>query len=182
MSQAIQITLKKAENGYDPAASKFFGAPVVPEEWLDKFSDDTIFFGQIRLADLAAYDPEHRLPHTGYLYLFLDTAVYPYVPWAAHYDGEVQVVIDDFNDSVPDFSHLNQAFLMSFSEAEETADGTKLFGVPVSEPDEDGELLLQFDPLAAPTGFLEEIDGYAYFFFGKGERRLADVRFVIDRS
>lgn len=48
--------------------------------------------------------------------------------------------------------------------ADEDYDGTKLFGIPSFEPDDDGELLMQFDPLDEPTGFLEEIDGYAYFF------------------
>lgn len=182
MSKTIKITLKKAEKGYDLRASKLFGAPVFPEEWADKFTEDIIFFGQIRLADIAAFDTDNRLPHTGYLYLLLDTEVYPYTAWAGHYDGEVKLVIEDFNEVEPRFAHLNQAFLMSFEEAEEDYDGTKLFGIPSSEPDEDGELLLQFDPIDEPTGFLAEIDGYAYFFFGEGDERIDGVRFVIDRS
>ena len=46
----------------------------------------------------------------------------------------------------------------------------------------DDELLLQFDPLAESTGFLDDIDGYAYFFFGEGKYHIDDIRFFIDRS
>ena len=41
---------------------------------------------------------------------------------------------------------------------------------------------MQFDPLDEPTGFLGEIDGYAYFFFGEGDERHGGVRFIVDRS
>ena len=182
MSRSIKITLKKAEEGYDLLASKLFGAPVFPEGWEDKFTDDVIFFGQIRLSDIAELDTENRLPHTGYLYLMLDTDVYPYTAITEYYDGDVRTVIDDFNEINPEFAHLNHAYLMSFEEADEDYDGTKLFGTPSSEPDEDGELLMQFDPLDEATGFLEEIDGYAYFFFGEDSERTDGVRFVIDRG
>lgn len=184
MSKAIKITLKKAEENYDLLASKLFGAPVFPLEWKDKyteFMDDIVFFGQIRLSDIAHLDTENRLPHTGYLYFILDTELFPYTGWAEYYDGEPKLVIDDFNE-ITRFRHLNQAFLMSFEEADEDYDGNKLFGVPSSSPDEDSKLLLQFDPLDVPTGFLEEIDGYAYFFFGEDDSKLDEVRFVVDRS
>ena len=85
---AIGIKIKKAYGDHDPGASKFFGAPTVPEKWLDMFSDDVIFFAQIRLSDIAKLDTENKLPHTGYLYLFLDVEMYPYQAMAYYYDGE----------------------------------------------------------------------------------------------
>lgn len=184
MSKAIKITLTKAEGEYDPRASKLFGAPVLPESWTNRFSDDVIFFGQIRLSDIAALDTENKLPHTGYLYIFLDTEIYPssFMTFVDHTDEAPTTVIEDFNEIDGRFAHLSKAFLMSFEEADEDYDGTKLFGVPSSETQEDGELLLQFDPLDNETGFLSEIDGYAYFFFGEGEKKLDGVSFVIDRS
>ncbi len=182
MSKAIKINLTKAPEQYDYGASKLFGAPVVPESWADKFAEDIIFFGQLRLEDIAPYDPENRLPHTGYLYLFLDTEMYPYTAWAEHCQEEARLVIEDFNELDPEFAHLNQAFLMSFEEADECCEGTHLFGTPSSDCGEEGELLLQFDPLDTATGFLETIDGYAYFFFGEGRDRIDGVRFVIDWS
>ncbi len=184
MSKAIKIKLTKAEGEYDITASKLFGAPVLGEGWEDEFSEEVIFFGQIRLADIAPFDPENRLPHTGYLYLFLDTEIYPYTPITQYYDGEPRLVMDDFNVLEPRFAHLNKDFLMTFEEAVEDYDGTKLFGIPSSAPAEyeDRELLLQFDPLDNETGFLSEIDGYAYFFFGEGEERLDELIFTVDRS
>lgn len=182
MSKAIKITLKKEHEGYDLGASKLFGAPVFPEGWEDRFTDEVIFFGQIRLSDIADLDTEGRLPHKGYLYLLLDTEVYPYKAWTEYSEEEAKLVIDDFNESVDGFEHLKCAYLMSFEECDEDHDGTRLFGVPSSEVDDDGELLLQFDPLDGETDFLDEIDGYAYFFFGEGEDRIKGTRFVIDRS
>ena len=180
---AIGIKIKKADGEHDYGASKFFGAPAVPAEWQDRFSEDVIFFAQIRLSDIAELDTENKLPHTGYLYLFLDVEMYPYPEaWAYYYDGEPQVVIDDFNEAEPQFAHLNEDWLMTFEAVDEAADGMRLFGVPSSGYETDAELLLQFDPLAADTGFLEEIDGYAYLFFGEGKDRVDGIRFVIDRS
>ena len=74
---AIGIHIKKADGNHDYRASKFFGAPVIPAEWQDRFAEDILFFGQIRLSDIAPLDTENKLPHTGYLYLFLDVEMYP---------------------------------------------------------------------------------------------------------
>lgn len=178
----IGIKIEKANGEHDLAASKFFGAPVIPEKWQDMFSDDVIFFAQIRLADIAELDTENRLPHTGYLYIFLDVEMYPYQAFVYYYEGEPNLVIDDFNEVEPQFAHLNEDWLMSFEPADETADGIRLFGVPSSECEESGELLLQFDPLVKDIGFLDSIDGYAYLFFGEGKDRIDGIRFVIDRS
>lgn len=179
---AIGIKIKKAYGDHDPGASKFFGAPTVPEKWLDMFSDDVIFFAQIRLSDIAKLDTENKLPHTGYLYLFLDVEMYPYQAMAYYYDGEPNVVIDDFNEEEPRFAHLNKDMLMEFESVEETSDGTRLFGIPSSGYESDKELLMQFDPLAEDTGFLDDIDGYAYFFFGDDKTDIDAISFEIDRS
>jgi len=179
---AIGIKIKKADGKHDLSASKFFGAPVIPAKWLESFSDDVIFFAQIRLSDIAELDTDNKLPHTGYLYLFLDIEMYPYQAMAYYYDGEPNVVIDDFNEAEPRFAHLNEDWLMSFEPVDEDFDGIRLFGIPSSGYETDDELLLQFDPLAENTGFLDNIDGYAYFFFGEGKYRIDGIRFFIDRS
>ena len=182
MSKSIKISLSEGKSDYDYTASRLFGDPLLPEDWIDKFSDDIIFFGQIRLSDIAHLDSESRLPHSGYLYFFLDTEIYPYTAWVEHYDGETKLVIDGFNEIEPRFAHLTKAHLMSFSEAAEDFDGTKLFGLSSFPSDDESELLLQFDPLDNSTGFLSEIDGYASFFFGDGKGRIENARFVINRS
>lgn len=179
---AIGIKLKKADGNQDPCASKFFGAPAVPPEWQNMFEDDIIFFAQIRLSDIADLDTENKLPHTGYLYIFLDIEMYSYQAMAYYYDGEPTVVIDDFNEIEPQFAHLNKDWLMSFEPVCDNYDGIRLFGVPSSGYETDEELLLQFDPLEENIGFLDNIDGYAYFFFGKGKYRIDGIRFGIDRS
>ena len=61
---AIKITARAAEGEYDLGASKFLGNPTIPGEWLDDFSEDTMFFCQIRLSDIAHLDKENKLPKT----------------------------------------------------------------------------------------------------------------------
>ncbi len=182
MSQAIRIKLEKAPETYDYGASKFFGDPTVPEAWVERFSEDILFLGQIRLSEIAPYDTEGRLPHTGYLYFFLDTAQYPYDVWIEHYDGEPDTLVEAFNEFDPEFEHLTQAYLMSFSACEEDEDGTRLFGIPSSGYEEEAPLLLQYDPLDEYTGFLDEIDGYAYIFYDPAEGLDGATQWIIDRS
>ena len=99
MGKAIKITVKKAPEGYDLGASKFFGTPTVPPAWGGDFYDDEIFFCQIKLSDIAELDRENRLPHTGYLYIFLHTEDGKYHLGAdvRYHDGESELAIDDFN-------------------------------------------------------------------------------------
>ena len=108
--------------------------------------------------------------------------MYPYQAMAYYFDGEPNVVIDDFNKAEPQFAHLCEDWVMTFEAADDAADGIKLFGTPSSGYQSDTALLLQFDPLAYDTGFLENIDGYAYFFFGEDVHDIDAVGFVIDRS
>ncbi len=182
MPNAIRIRLERAPADYDLGASKFFGDPTVPAAWVERFAEDIVFFGQIRLSDIAPHDPAGRLPHTGYLYFFLDVAQYPYDIWVDYYDGEPDALIEEFNEAEPAFAHLNQAFLMSFSPCGEDEDGTRLFGRPSSGYEADAPLLLQFDPLDTATGFLEEADGYAYVFYDPAAGLDGAAELVVDRS
>lgn len=175
---AIGIKIHKQIGEHDLGASKFFGAPTIPAEWQDMFSDDVIFFAQFRLSDIAELDTENKLPHTGYLYLFLDVEIYPYQALAYYYNGEPNVVIDDFNEIAPQFSHLNEDWIMTFEPVAESSDGIRLFGIPSSGYNGDGELLLQFDPLAAGTGFLDNIDGYAYSIFSSAMTFMMLIRYA----
>ncbi len=180
MSKAIKIRVEKASAEYDYGRSKFFGDPTIPAAWQERFAEDIIFFAQIRLDELAPFDKENRLPHSGYLYFFLDTGAYPYDVWIDYYDGEPDMLVEEFNDIDPEFSNLTQAWLMSFEECDEYDDGMKLFGLPSSDVDgEDAPLLLQYDPLTDHLGFLEHIDGHAYIFHDPKELNSA-ARLVVD--
>lgn len=179
MKKAIKIEVEKATENQDPSASKFFGSPVVPIEWDGDFYEDEIFFFQIRLKDIAKYDKENRLPHVGFLYVFLYTAEGDYSLQAdvRYYKGEPTLVINDFNSVVGGYEKFNQAYLMKFSEADDEEDCTRLFGVPSdwNYQDEAPNLLMQFDPLSSEMGFLDFIDGFLYFFFGKNLKNLEEV-------
>ena len=179
MSKAIKITAKKAPDGYDLGASKFFGTPTVPLAWDGDFYEDEIFFCQIRLSDIAELDKENRLPHTGYLYIFLETEEgnYHLKPDARYYDGEPELAIDDFNTAVEGYEHFNDAYLMNFSEVDENEICTKLFGSPSdwNYVDKPPKLLMQYDPLDNDTGFLDSLDGFIYFFFGENEKKFENV-------
>lgn len=181
---AIGIKVKKAGSGADPGASRFFGDPAVPGAWVDNWSDDVIFFCQIRLSDIADLDVDGRLPHTGYLYIFLDTEVYPYTPMVYLLDGEPDTVIDGFNEAEPRFPHLCEAWEMEFFQADDSADGTRLFGFPSdwSYGEPAPRLFMQYDPLGADMGFLSDIDGFAYIFFADDEEDTENMIMHIERS
>lgn len=173
MAKAIAIKIKEAPDVYDIATSKFFGSPTIPKEWLEEnFYEDEIFFCQIKLSELAPFDKENRLPHEGYLYIFLRTneGEYDLKPVVRYYKGEPNVVVDYFNECVDGYSHLIKDYVMEFYEVDDDDYiGTKLFGTPSdwNYSDDAPPMLMQFDPLDNETGFLDHLDGFIYFFFEK---------------
>lgn len=179
MCKAIRITAKKTPESYDLGASKFFGTPTVPLAWDGKFCEDEIFFCQIKLSDIAHLDSENRLPHTGYLYIFLHTEDGKYRLGAdvRYFDGEPELAIDEFNAAVDDYEKYTEAYLMEFSAVDEDAVCTRLFGVPSdwSYADEPPGLLLQYDPLDSGMDFLDTLDGFLYFFFGEDEKAFGKI-------
>ncbi len=170
MPYAVSVTLRKCCETDDPGVSKFFGTPTIPHAWLETFDDDELFFCQLRLSELAAFDTDNRLPHTGYMYVFLRTADGPYhlLPDVRYYDGEPDTAVDDFNTVVCGYERFTQGFAMTFERVDDAHDGTKLFGVPNGWQDagDPPSLLLQYDPLDNDTGFLDSLDGYLRLFFG----------------
>ena len=176
---AIRFKVKKAKGEYDLTVSKFFGAPAIPEEWEDDFDEGVMFFCQIRLEDIAPFDKENRLPHTGYLYIFLDTydGEYDLHPIVRYYDGEPEVALDDFNLEVADYEQFNDAWLIEFEETDDGEDCTRLLGVPSdwNYEEEPPKLFMQFDSLDSKMGFLEHLDGFVYFFFGEDEENFNEI-------
>ena len=186
MGNAIRIRVKSAPKEYDLGASKFFGSPTIPGEWIGDFYDDTMFFCQIRLEDLAKYDTENRLPHAGYLYIFLDAEEgdYGLMPIVRYYDGEPDTVVDDFNEEVEGYSKFTKAWLMEFEECDGSEACTRLFGVPSDWNYEDSapSLLMQFDPLDSEMGFLDHLDGFLYFAFGEDESNFDEITLLEEYS
>lgn len=183
---AIGITLKKAEGEYDLGASKFFGVPTIPGQWLDELDSDLIFLAQIRLADIADLDKENQLPHTGYLYFFVDSA--------AHMGEEAEAVVvyspedpdtavDDFNEGL-EIEGITQDWLVTFSQVDDDADGIKLLGEPSGWGYEDApKLLLQYDPLATrELNFMNVVDGFGFFFYDEHSDAFEDVTFQTEHS
>ena len=171
--------MKKATGEYDIGASKFFGTPTVPLAWDGDFYDDEIFFCQIRLSDIAELDTENRLPHTGYLYVFLytDGGDFSLRADVRYYDGEPELAIDGFNSTVEGYEGFCDEYLMEFSFVEGDEICTRLFGHPSdwNYADDPPRLLMQYDPLDNDMGFLDHIDGFLYLFFGKDEKDLDSI-------
>ena len=185
---ALALNVCKNEGRQDSEQSKFFGSPVIPSEWEERFHDDIVFFAQIRLEDIADLDYGNRLPHTGYLYFFLDAEMYPsdqLEMWVEYYPGEPDMVLEDFNTMSPISGGLNEEWLISFETVSSDADGTKLFGIPsgaIDEHEDMPKLLLQYDPLDFEgVPFLETLDGYAYVFFGEDETDYNAASYVVER-
>lgn len=187
VAKSIKIKLKRGGENCDIGASKFFGTPTVSQEIFNAgFDEDEIFFCQIRLFDIAPFDKENRLPHEGYLYIFLKTedGKYDLKPVIRYCKEEPSVAIDRFNESVEEYSHLINDFYMEFSAVEEDEVCTKLFGLPAdwNYQGEPPAMFMQFDPLDNDSGFLDEIDGFIYFFFKNGSSDFKKVYIHLEYS
>lgn len=167
---AIRLKIKSGEEKHDLGVSKFLGKPVLPGDWANEFPETVLFFLQINLEEIKDLDKDNLLPHTGYLYFFLDTAEgeYDMKPIVRYFDGIPDAVFDDFNSMVPDYSQYTDEYLVEFEEVDDDEVCTRLFGNPSdwNYEDEPPKLLLQFDPLDG-LGIFEYIDGLLYFFFDK---------------
>ena len=183
MSNSIKITLTKIKSNED-CFSHLFGSPIIPsslKKTIDNLDDEVMFFGEFDLSEIALFDTENKITHEGYLYIFIDTANYPYKAKTFYSKDKPELCIDGFNDCVPDFERFTEPYAMIFEKTEEDVDGTKLFGTPSWEFD-DAELFMQFDPLDNETGFLDNIDGYLFFTFGDKKRTLSNIRLTIEHS
>lgn len=183
---AIKLKLTKAEGEYDLGKSKFLGSPVMPEWMMDEFNDETIFFLQLNLEEIKDLDKENLLPHTGYLYIFLDVSgtEYNLKPIIKYTTDDVTHCLNGFNDIVDGYEVYIDDYLIEFEECDDYSSGIKLFGKPNDWPYEDvsDKLLLQFDPLDSEMGIFSNLDGYIYFFLGKDTKTFKDVKIVEDIS
>lgn len=184
MAKAIGMRLSKG--AVEPDASKFFGDPTIPGAWRDDFHEDVMFLAQIRLEEIAPFDSEGVLPHTGYLYVFLDTreGEYDLVPIVRYFDGEPDTIVEDFNASVVEYERYVEPLGISFFESEVDADGCKLLGVPSdwNYEEEPPHLLLQIDHMDETLGFLPQLDGFTYLFFGEDVTGFSDVQICQEYS
>ena len=158
---AIEIRYKEAE-GELFGMSKLWGCADLPHgcrypevEWVDEdgmtCADPMRFICQIRLQDIAAYDSENLLPHTGMLYFFADIDYFlgnleADSPGMGQWDKDRYRVL-----YAPDTEHLDThrivcedrtvfglpAQELSFVHSEERADGFKLLGKPYFEETEE---------------------------------------------
>ena len=184
MAKAIGMRLHTAP--VSPTDSRFFGDPTIPEAWSNDFDEDVMFFCQIRLADLAELDTEGVFPHTGYLYIFLDTrnGDYELEPIVRYYAGEPDTIIDGFNEAVEEYEQYNHAIGITFCESEIDADGCRLLGIPSdwNYAEEPPHLLMQIDHLDETLSFLSHLDGFTYLFFGEDLEQFTDVQIMQEFS
>lgn len=177
MNHAIGIRLRQADRSYPKTASRMLGSAKIPLEWmLDELYENELFLCQLNLSKLAPLDPLGRLPHKGYLYVFLQMERLPRPPKARvlYFDGEPDYFLFDANENVEGYEHLTLTYAIEFCKVDANARGTKLLGVPNPQgalPDE-SRLLLQFDPREGDTGFLHHFDGTLCILFGPEGREL----------
>ena len=164
MKKAIGIQVREPQMGDMMLDSRFFGDPIIPDEWAEDFGEDILFFCQIRMSDIAEYDVDNVLPHTGYLYIFLDfsNGSYYIQPIVRYYDGEPNMRLKNYNcDIVESLSNYTYPWIMTFESVDEDAKGMKLLGVPSEWKKEEPapNLFMQFDPFASEMEFLDWLDG-----------------------
>ncbi len=170
---AIRITTHETDEDLT-GKSHWWGFPDLPEgvdfpvaaihDDDEKEGEDLLtFICQIRLEDIAPYDREGLLPHTGMLYFFAELDYFlgdldAHSEGLGFWSGNSYKVIyspetDDLHTHRVQWSDGSDACLpaeaMSFEEAPARADGTKLLGLPFFEEVSDetpGDVsLLQLD-------------------------------------
>ncbi len=176
---AIGISVSKGTK--NESVSKFFGAPAVPAEWENDFDEKVIFFFQIKLSEIAKLDAEKRLPHTGYLYVFLDTSEFPYKPIVRISKTKPDMVIDDFNVIFEEFEPLNEEWSIMFGEAPDKGEGIKLFGEPNvwNSEEKPANMFMQFDPAATDMPLFKDINGLVYLCF---DEDITEQKLYIERT
>ena len=181
---SIGIKVRKMTSEEELTRSRFFGTPVIIEEWSDDFFDDEIFFCQINLSELEAFTLPEGMKKDGYLYIFLHTDGGVFTPDVRYCDGPLRLAVDCFNEVVDGYENLTEDYVMEFFESEDDYDGTRLFGVP-SNPEGislNKELFMQFDPIDTELGFLNGVDGYFYLFFGEDKNDISKFTAMLVRS
>jgi len=186
---AIRITTKQTDRVLF-CGSKWWGDPDMPENMEYPMVEDypLTFVCQINCEDIAAYDPEGRLPHEGMLYFFaaLDgwlgyespvengMGEWPKGHFVVKYAKEINfetfrscIMVDEDDQPVTEPERE-----IEFSLCEDNDDGIKLLGVPYYEEvrenypelmnllqlDEDDELSMRFYDCGMVNLMMKEAD------------------------
>lgn len=114
----IKLNKIKEENETTYEVSKMLGSPVFPRYYLqDNNLEELFFVMQINLEEIKDY--QDYLPKEGYIYIFLDTSRYPYIPKVLYTNEEVIEVYDDINEQFFEYGNY-QGYSLSFSLDEES--------------------------------------------------------------
>lgn len=156
----IGITVEKAHGEYDPGTSKFFGAPTMPEEWLEDgtVGDEDFFFCQLKLSEFKSFDKSGILPQMGFIYIFLSFEDGKFIPNIRYCKDEPDTLIDDFNVGFDFLGDTETEYSIDYFEADSCEDGTRLL---ITE--DNNITLLQYDPLDDNMpSFLADTEKIAY--------------------
>ena len=129
--------------------SKWWGAPDLPLDMDYPCASDgepLLFVCQIRLEDIAQYDTENLLPHTGMLYFFADMA--EYVESLDGFSGDEHNGLGEWSEGCYRVLYSPTCEIL-FSEVGDNHDSFKLLGRPyydeIAEQYPDKYCLLQID-------------------------------------
>ena len=186
---AIRLTVKETDRVLF-CGSKWWGDPDMPEAMEYPMTEDypLTFVCQINCEDIAALDPEGKLPHEGMLYFFaaldqwlgyespLENGIgeWPKGHFVVKYAKEINfetfrscIMVDEDDNPITEPERE-----IEFSECADDADGIKLLGVPFYEEirmeypdminllqlDEDDELCMRFYDCGMVNLLMKESD------------------------
>ena len=168
----LGITVEKAHGEYDPGTSKFFGAPTMPEEWLEDgtINDEDFFFCQLKISEFKSFDKEGLLPQKGFIYIFLSFEDGKFIPNVRYCNSEPDTLIDDFNAGFDFLGNTDAEYSIDFFETDSHEDGTRLL-----VEDKENVILLQYDPLDDNMpSFLADTEQIAYLTVAKEDLKKLD--------
>ncbi len=166
--QPVQEDLVKYRN---VDISKFFGSPILPQEWYDwgLIGEKEAFLCMLKMPEVGPYDIRYVLPSAGYLYFFLDMRDPEDIqPIVRYWPGEPECLVDDFNDWIDDGCDWKSCYAVEFASDDGREEGMKLLGDPAELPKNglpEGQVLLfQFDTRGTAINVLQELDGVLRFY------------------
>lgn len=178
MGYGILMKIRKGCGEHFIGASKFFGAPLIPEDMKDKVHGLT-FLCQIKLEDIAELDPDNLLPHSGYLYFFVDKKQNKPNPVVLYTNQQPDTALIAYNAGKSN-ADIDADWPIIFEKCGEYDDGLRLLGKTKVSKFCKKKVLLQYDPMFSVYHFWDDTPAKT-FFICKDYSRFDNCKIIVEK-
>lgn len=178
MGYGILMKIRKGCGDHFIGASKFFGAPLIPENIKDKVRG-LIFLCQIKLEDIAELDPDNLLPHSGYLYFFVDKKQSKPSPVVLYTNKQPDTALIAYNAGKSN-ADIDADWPIIFEKCGEYDDGLRLLGKTKVSKFCEKKVLLQYDSMFSVYHFWDDTPT-KIFFICKDYSRFDNCKIIVEK-